>query len=607
MITAQEGLRPLTFNPRHIQFGQRQQVNPVAARVRAVSLELPFKDDFSYSPVNAYPDQRFWADSLVYVNSGFAIKPPTTGVATFDGLNRHGYPYREIETNLNLSRHADTLTSQPINLFSTGTKTLVIGDSIGLMFFYQQKGLGENPEPGDSLMVDFYDPTDSVWNKSVWAMQGDMPGADTLFRRAYIKIDSSKYLHPEFRFRFRNKATIAGDFDHWHIDYVYLNSNLRFADTIFDDLTFGGMPSSMLKEYSAMPYYQYNGNEMTSSLVVPIRYNGPSTAYMEYAYEVYHGGAPVLNYQGNAGNLQPFHIAGYSKEGKHTNFKPDTLPVPTSGAFDFAVKHYLTRTQDANFEFSRDNDTLWQFQRFRNYFAYDDGGAEAGYYVNGAGSRIAVQFRINKTDTLLGAGIYFDPAGDVKAHGFRLAVWQDIQGVPATVHYSFTTVFTQKFLKTGNRELAEFMVEQPLVLNPGSYFIGLQQQADNVVIGFDRNYDSHQKIWYSASKDWRQSEFPGSLMFRPLMSGEKLPVGVTENAPALRALMFPNPASGQVTLRCEGPFYYTVTNLMGQQVTGGQASDQAQLDVSGFMEGLYIVAIRNSAQKQAVQKLIIRR
>ena len=36
------------------------------------------------------------------------------------------------------------------------------------------------------------------------------------------------------------------------------------------------------------------------------------------------------------------------------------------------------------------NDTMVYYQIFKNYFAFDDGSAEAGYGINGLGSRNAM-------------------------------------------------------------------------------------------------------------------------------------------------------------------------------------------------------------------------
>ena len=119
---------------------------------------LPFIDDFSNNSV--FPDISKWLDNEVFVNNQFPDRPPTQGVATFDGLNNKGKVY--ISTTTPFS--ADTLTSIPIRLDSgyniKGKKSqLMLSDKIYLSFYYQPGGLGdrvgESPLPEDSLLLEF--------------------------------------------------------------------------------------------------------------------------------------------------------------------------------------------------------------------------------------------------------------------------------------------------------------------------------------------------------------------------------------------------------------------------------------------------------------------
>src|SRR5436190_24349664 len=92
---AQEVVTELGSNPSLIYFDKnvRQDEAVQAPLQKQASIVLPFKDDFYYAYKSKYPLTSLWEDSLVYVNSGFPKAPPSFGVATFDGLNRHGYPY----------------------------------------------------------------------------------------------------------------------------------------------------------------------------------------------------------------------------------------------------------------------------------------------------------------------------------------------------------------------------------------------------------------------------------------------------------------------------------------------------------------------------------
>ena len=128
------------------------------------ALKPPFLDDFSNR--SGYPDPNKWLDSQGYVNSGFAIYPPSLGVVTLDALNEHGQMYAHASHQ---PFPADTLTSNLIRLDSNFTmqRPMQVGDSIYMSFFYQPGGgstyanaggwavVGNQPEHSDKLILEF--------------------------------------------------------------------------------------------------------------------------------------------------------------------------------------------------------------------------------------------------------------------------------------------------------------------------------------------------------------------------------------------------------------------------------------------------------------------
>ena len=130
------------------------------------SLTLPFFDDFSrYSlPTNdpgVMANWQRWTDTCAFINTGFPIAPPTIGVASLDGLRADGYPYNFADEFSYGS--ADTLTSLPIDLSG-----LSAADQVFLSFFYEGGGLGNSPDAGDSLIVEFYSPFGAGQWTQVW-------------------------------------------------------------------------------------------------------------------------------------------------------------------------------------------------------------------------------------------------------------------------------------------------------------------------------------------------------------------------------------------------------------------------------------------------------
>ncbi len=621
---AQEALKPLSGNLNLIYKTEHHTSikNPPhhQARKKAQSLTLPFKDDFSYATETNYASPVLWEeDSMVYVNTGFGINPPSIGVATFDGLNKHGYPYTPNGLNMTASLSADTLTSRPINLQLYNGATLQPGDSVALVFYYQARGYGDSPQVGDSLIVDLYDATADTWELRVWFLRGNTNSNqnDTLFRKAFVRINDQRFFHENFRFRIRNRATTTGNFDHWHVDYLFIDRNLNINDAeVYNDVTFAYVPTSLLNNYSAMPYKQYTTNEMADRMQVKLRNNG-ATGSLIYKHDVLDPQNQVVaTYLGNEGNLPPYTAAGYSSHQPHSNFEiPYDLPVPATDSIDFRVRHVIYRSLGApDNDFFKGNDTIWQEQRFRNYYAFDDGSAEAGYYVNGPGARMAQQIRLNQPDTLRAMRIYFDavkPLATSESIGFRILVWQAGSTGPTVEQHSFSTVYNQRFHNSGNREIPEYELATPVRLEAGTYFIGIQQQAEPVVVGFDRNYDTRQSLYYNYGGGWIPSNLKGSLMMRPVFGRKPpAPVGlVEEGSVRWQTTIYPNPAGNEVFIDPgnEESFEYTLLNTLGEKLLSGEGSGRTKLETADLNEGIYLVVLKSRSGLVASRRLVIRR
>lgn len=620
---AQEGLKPLVSNPSLYYsdlHSDKAQTYTYSAKASAIPLQLPFLEDFYYSSQSYYPASSKWSDSLVFVNSGYPIAPPSIGVATFDGLNQYGYPYEPNYPNLAEPRPADTLTSREINLFQSGTQILQPSDSIGLSFYYQARGNGEAPEAGDSLILDFFRPSDGVWVHRIWYAKGNSnPNLnDTAFKRAFIFIDTVAYLQSNFKFRFRNKATTSGNFDHWHLDYVYLNKNRSMlGDTVYNDLTFAHVPSSLLQNYYTMPYQQFTNADKAANLSVRIKNNGSQSINMSYRYNLYDKSDAFLSqYDGGAnGNLLPFKPNGYSQLSAHAHppFSYNIGTLPDSA--DFTVKHFVYRLQGASSDFLVENDTVYQKQRFRNYYAYDDGGAEGGYYVNGVNARMALRFTLNFDDTLRALRIYFDPAGGLSTvqqlSKFRIQIWANSAGGPGALIFRDSLMYP-KYSDSAFKAVPEYRLTEFKVLPAGTYFIGIQQAvASGIVIGFDRNQDFHQNLYYSTSSVWSQSQIKGALMIHPVF-GKFIPSPAAtnefSNASGLDVKVFPNPVSDEVFLNFTTQNQRTCSlyNSLGQLLMQESGTEQIfRFGTARLESGIYFLRIQESSQNPVLRKIII--
>ena len=606
---AQEQLRPLSCNINLPAISNNKTLNKTAA---ITPLNLPFFDDFSYAYNSPYPSANIWLDSNTYVNTGFAINPITLGVATFDGLNKKGYPYN-INASVSFSGPADFLTSKPINLQATTTNTYSPADSIYLNFYYQAEGFGEAPEATDSLCVDFYKPNQNKWKK-VWGVKGYNPSAnDTNFYRVRIPIADTAYCDSLFQFRFRNKATTSGSLDHWHIDFVKIKKNYFYSDTTADNVVFAYKPTSFLKNYSVIPYRQYNpALEMGTKFRNYIRNNYTSNKQGNYIYTIKNSLNNVLPSDPIVPipfpGIQPFLYNGYyNGNAGNPTFSIQPFPSSFTDSTYFTITHKIIQSLDTN--------TVVHIQNFSNYYAYDDGSAEQGYYLNTYAAKVALRFTLNTFDTLKSVRIYFDPIVDgsaVQASSFRIIVWGAGGNGPGNIIYKDSLMYPT-YLQGSYNLIPTYNLTSCLPLNVGTYYIGIQQTTNKPLnIGFDKNTNHNDALYYDITGAWSQSAIKGSLMINPVM-GCTYPttVGLTEYKKTDVIKVFPNPAQNSIAVSYTGNQIENTTleilTSLGQLVYTKSIISNESIDISNLSNGLYFIHLKGSSLNVSPQKLIISR
>jgi len=623
LSNAQEVLTNLTINPVvAIKYSERNKSLVKAQFILADTLSLPFLDDFSKESI--YPDGNLWLDSSVYINRDYPISPPTIGVATFDGVSKSGAPYDTLTASGGSGLSADTLTSKPINLVG-----LPADSSVMLSFFWQAKGRGNDPESSDTLLLDFFNPTLKKW-KTIWYQKGFNPStADSAFRLTKISIVDTAYLKTAFQFRFRNKATITGNVDHWHIDYVYLDKNRNTADTIFSDVAFAYNSPSLLKNYYAMPWKQYQASEMKTTVGLLIRNNDNVVKNTSFNYQIKNNlGGLEASYSGGSNNCDPYATNGLWNYAPISNppignnvpgpgLTAYTYPALTDTA-SFSVEYTLNTTPDKN----RWNDTLRFKQNFYNYYAYDDGTAEAGYGLNLFGAQIAYKFNLNVPDTLVAVQMLFNwIPPKVSSRQFRIRIWNDAGGSPGALIYEDSLVspkYQYQFHDDwGNltNMYYPYKLTSPIKLS-GSFFVGLIQYCCNgnnelLNIGYDKNTNSSSKIYYNIGSGWSQSTLStkGSLMIRPVFGDMMGLTAINENDISSHVItLYPNPTNGLLTLISENTIKdVEIYNMTGEKVyeAANISKIQTTIDISHQPNGVYFLRAIGDKNWVKSQKVIL--
>lgn len=600
-VFGQEVERALRYNPALIS---RERYPAGSGERGGGSSVLPFFDDFSrYSLPTDDPDipdgwQR-WEDTSAYLNTHLPTSPPTIGVATLDGLRGNGYPYDF--TNEFAQGAADTLTSLPIDLSPFSQD-----DDVYLFFFYQRGGLGNNPDEEDSLVVEFFSPFgDGQWFQ-VWSAQGGPSGA---FEQAFIQVEAPEFFLDGFRFRFRNYATLSGAFDHWHIDYVVMRQGIDPDNFDFDEVAMQFPNYSFIQPYSAMPWTHYiasPGSYMRESFNARQRNLGP-TENIVTGYSVGYEGAEQnfpdqdFNTFGNA-DQEIVRTIGLG------DFTFDPSVNDTCAVFD--VKVYINPT-DLNLQ----NDTAYFSQVFSNYYAYDDGSAERAYAVTSNGASVAVKFRAEVPDTLLGLIIHWLPHGvDVTNQSFLLRAWGESNGLPGSeLAENFNSHFP-RYYDEGYNLFSYYEYDEPIPVT-GNFFVGwTQPTAIGLNVGNDKSTNTNpERLFYRLGfgQSWFQSEIEGSVMIRPVFrAGKNDPwTGLTE-LDSEEMTLYPNPFEDEfhIIWNRDTDAEYQLLDMHGRLVLSGRWSGSGAhlIEAQGLAPGVYLMRVTEDAGASVVHQLVVR-
>jgi hypothetical protein len=252
------------------------------------SIELPFFDDFAHYTL--FPDENLWIGKSVFVNRDFPLHPTNTGAATFDAIDETGALYTTADW---IPFQADEMASRPIRLdsvFTPVTRALTPGDSLYFSFFYQPQGTGDEPEPLDSLILEFSRQGDTIFSHidsatfsaQVWLedINDTIKPLDTLW------VPEEGGCNPEL-------YLVSFDFYTWD-DLITVPCDSVFApDTIWDMKWYAeGMKLTEFREQ--------NGGRDFVQVMIPIYSDSADSVYFYDAFQF-----RFRNYASIANNIIP--------------------------------------------------------------------------------------------------------------------------------------------------------------------------------------------------------------------------------------------------------------------------------------------------------------
>jgi hypothetical protein len=641
---AQEYLTGMQENPVvKARMGELHRLKAASAETDTIPVGLPFFDDFSEDYI--FPSADRWIDQDGFVNDDYPVFPVNIGALTMDAINDSGHMYSNaVPGPVNFI--ADHLTSRYIRLdsaFSPVPRKLTIADSVYLSFYYQPQGRAfRGPSATDSLILQFlarpaYDtliPGDTVvthmpdkWNM-VWYANGTQ--LDTFYLRNnkyFMQVmvpvtDAATYFKKKFRFRFLNYVSLASsaepswqsNCDQWNLDNVFLNTGRNLNDTVYPELRFIERVPSLLESYQSMPYPQYCDdptNAIRDTIDMLMSNRDVVSHLSTYGYTLTdESGSFNKVYDGGNYSIEPIYTGGYVTWQPFAHpAMPYIFPISSADSAVFKTTHIVRDNAPG----SAFGDTITGYQRFYNYFAYDDGTPEAGYGLTPAGSKLACKFRLNKSpDTLRAIRFYFNRTlGMNNQQWFYLCVWNDNAGNPGDTIWS--ALVMPRFTDSLNK-FVTYHVPGGLRIT-GTFYVGwIQTTNDNLNVGFDRYNNNQMQIYYNSIGQWTTSSYTGSLMIRPVV-GKPIPLGVQEpSARNATMVVYPNPCNtGTLHIQIPGQqeasmtsSTLTISNIFGQRILRQHFS--SSLDVSSLPNGLYFLELSGEdGFRRGVTRFIISR
>ena len=511
----------------------------------------------------------------------------------------------------------------------------VIGDTLinpflpNLIYIFEA-----NMFPNESIMLpcDSIMGPEAVWHQ-VWSSNGQslrdwlQHNGLEYFKQVMIPILDVQYLRNNFQFRFRNYASLedkdnqgninswAANVDHWHIDYIKLGQNRAFNDIYPNDVAFVEPSISLISTYRTVPWRHFSNNDLIEKFNNKLSNLSGGTKNTDYTYKIFKNGVSLYEYTSNTENAYAYYPNGFHTYQFHATppvKSQFTIPTDTQDSALVTVMHIFQTTGGSGDE-RHSNDTCTMQMEFYNYFAYDDGTAEAGYTIKNSAPNpqtyFACGFNLKQPDTLRCVRIWFNPVHNEEPAQFTLMAWDDNNGVPKNV----IAESAGQQVRHGAQftDFANYYFDEPVPIS-GRFYVGFKQTASLLLnIGLDQTSDARGNYFYKISNNWTASFIKGAPMIRAVV-GKDFPsdVSIKDITPIADLTAYPNPTTGTVNLhnlpiQNGAPIMATVYDMYGKKVAEQQLEGtEPTIQLGHCTSGIYVIRLSQRAQVLGQVKVV---
>ena len=589
------------------------QETPVLLIVKTrPALDLPFIDNFS-SP-GPYPKDDLWLDRHVFINRSLAFQPLSLGVATLDGTDEFGVPYG------GGAGISDYLTSSFIDLSAY--------DFPVLQFYYQARGRGFGgfPRETDSLILEFRT-EDGSWQRVI-SYPGIENGSVSPFQYEEVLI-AEDFRYDGFQFRFKNISRRDGVLGLWHLDYVQLRDEPVPTSNIAD-ISLLREPSGALAPYRALPAKQFKNwisSQTASDIRIALSNNFPSTQEVSLSrllVQASPGNIPLIEetllevppvVSENQRTLSPgqFNFTNPIKRRDGLINAMQTLSFTEDDSTRIVMIYEIEPENEDNQAVFEQNNRVSVENKIMDYYAYDDGSAEVGIYVQGTGQfdMVAQEYEAIEGDTLRAIRINFPFVfSEGERQRFELMIWRDsLSATPAYSKFYDQPIFGAAYGE-GPASFTNFSLKTPtdqdttIFIPKGKFYVGWRQVSASspfgLYVGFDRDSpDATSKIYFNSTGSWTPisgGTIEGAIMIRPVF-GTKLQITTkseTFQTGIKEFLAYPNPASNFLFLDAKetvnfDPLEIIAVNMLGQYIS--LPVDGKKISIGHLSRGLYTLLL----------------
>ena len=579
------------------------------ASQQSVVLTLPFWDDFSTSSI--VPSNSKWlSGNQVRISNGTGIQAPTLNVAVFDGVDANGSPYN---ANSLINGETDSLVSHCIDLSNLPNDQ---ADSVFLSFYWQVTGNGELPDLEDSLSLQFKN-NNNNWI-TIWTTNGGTDLETGSFFQELIPVDRT-YFHDQFQFKFQSYSRLAGAFDTWLVDYIYLDDKRHPGDSAYLDRALTRKPSFLTAPYSAMPTEQFFSNPSTYLVETDAEFVNLNSSFQPVQYTtivkdlISDNQIEILNNDRVASPLPgAFERRTFDSPAlnpSNLNALADSLWLETTYSIrsgdDFYIEQInpgVDTTFNTNINY-RINDTVRTITILDDYFAYDDGEPDFAAGINQRGGQLAYAFDVPQRALLTHIDINF-PFVQQAGEPIELYVWSELDNQPESILFqdSYSVLRPSDI-----GELRAYKLDTPIFVQDTIY-IGFQQGTNEfLAVGLDKNINSGDQMYYNVSGQWRKNEFvEGSFLMRPRFDKE-IAANFTPNqgGEAAPINIYPNPSDGIIFVKGEID-ELTIFDSYGKPIEfeTSKVTNGYRIDISSYENGIYLMNFSKNGSKSSKRILL---